>query len=156
MTTPVQAVAGRSCGDCYLCCFLPEIDEFSKPANVPCSHCGTASGCAIYAERPQTCRDFFCAWISDARIGPEWEPAICHMMVYAQGQQITVLVDPGYPDAWTCEPYHRQLRQWAAEVAPSGGYIIVYVGDDPVKIEAEAEEGADVPRLATGIWAGGS
>lgn len=68
-------------------------------------------------------------------LGDEWDPAKANMMIYAQGPQITVLVDPAYPDAWKMEPYGSQLRQWAKDVEQTGGYIIVFVGDDVFKVE---------------------
>lgn len=56
------------------------------------------------------------------------------MMIYRQGPQITVLVDPDYPDIWRSEPYHRQLRAWADAAEPDGGYVIVFCQDDVFKI----------------------
>ncbi len=56
------------------------------------------------------------------------------MMIYRQGPQITVLVDPDHPDIWRSEPYHPQLRAWANEAEPTGGYVIVFSPDDVVKI----------------------
>lgn len=129
MTGPFLPLEGRSCGSCTLCCILPEIDVFEKPANVVCRHCQPGRGCVAYDDRPATCRDFFCHWMTRADMNEAWEPARCHMMVYTQGPQITVLVDPAFPDVWKSEPYSSQLQQWAAQAAPSGGYVIVYVGD---------------------------
>jgi hypothetical protein len=131
---PAFGTAQRSCGTCTLCCRLPEIAELSKPANAWCVNCTAGQGCSIYDERPQLCRDFLCLWMINERLGPDWEPAIANMMVYAQGRQITVLVDPAYPSAWQAEPYQTQLRQWAVEAGKQGGYIIVFVGDDVFKI----------------------
>jgi uncharacterized protein len=127
----------RTCGTCTLCCRLPDIEELSKPANALCVHCVDGMGCKIYQSRPQTCRDFLCLWMTDNHLGDEWEPAKTHMMVYTQGPQVTVLVDPAYPDAWKLEPYNTQLRGWAKQTEERGGYIIVFVGDDVFKVEAE-------------------
>ena len=129
--------AGRSCGACILCCWLPDIDALDKPANVPCAHCSPAGGCAIYPARPRLCRDFFCEWMTDARLGAEWEPTVAHMMVYRQGPQTTILVDPAYPDAWRQEPHASQLREWAKAPEPEGGYVIVFVGDDVFKVRPD-------------------
>lgn len=126
----------RTCGTCTLCCRLPDIDELSKLANAWCIHCVDGMGCKIYQNRPQTCRDFLCLWMTDNRLGPEWEPAKSHMMIYTQGPQITVLVDPDYPDSWKAEPYALQLKQWAGNAENNGGYMIVFVGDDVFKVES--------------------
>jgi hypothetical protein len=132
----IFALGNRSCGTCTLCCRLPEIDELSKPANAWCLNCTAGQGCAIYDDRPQLCRDFLCSWMINEQLGPEWEPATAKMMVYGQGKQITVLVDPDYPSAWKEEPYATQLRQWAADADRHGNYIIVFVGDEVFKIKS--------------------
>lgn len=127
-------VPGRSCGTCTLCCRLPDIDLFDKPANAWCRHCIEGKGCSIYADRPSVCRDFLCLWMTDEALGEVWEPSRSHMMIYRQGPQITVLVDPDHPDIWRREPYHAQLRVWADEAEPKGGYVIVFWQDDVFKI----------------------
>lgn len=140
---PALHPANRTCGTCTLCCRLPEIEEFDKPANAWCENCVEGQGCAIYDERPQLCRDFLCQWITNDTLGPEWEPSISNMMVYRQGQQITVLVDPDNSPKWNREPYLGQLRRWAAESARDGGYVIVFAGDDVAKIKPSAEANHD-------------
>jgi len=127
-------VPGRSCGTCTLCCRLPDIDLFDKPANAWCRHCIEGKGCSIYADRPSVCRDFLCLWMTEEALGEAWEPSRSHMMIYWQGPQITVLVDPDHPDIWRREPYHAQLRAWANEAEPKGGYVIVFWQDDVFKI----------------------
>lgn len=130
MTSTLAPVAGRSCGTCSLCCQLPEIEEFSKPANTVCHHCQPAKGCRIYDDRPQLCRDFFCRYMTDPDLSEAWNPVMSHMMVYAQGPQVTVLVDPAHANIWKSEPYIRDLRLWANEAHDDGGYLILYAGDD--------------------------
>ena len=127
-------VEGRSCGTCTLCCRLPDIDLFDKPANAWCRHCIEGKGCSIYADRPSVCRDFLCLWMVDETLGEAWEPSRSHMMIYRQGPQITVLVDLDYPEIWRSELYHAQLRAWAREAEPMGGYVIVFWQDDVFKI----------------------
>lgn len=134
MTMPSPIVAGRSCGTCTLCCRLPEIDLFDKPADAWCRHCVEGHGCSIYAGRPSVCRDFLCHWMTREGLGAEWEPARSHMMIYGQGPQITVLADPDHPDHWRREPYRAQLEAWAAQSAQDGGYVIVFWRDEVHKI----------------------
>ncbi|HEV7309585.1 hypothetical protein [Ensifer sp.] len=129
-----KPLAERACGTCTLCCRLPDIDALEKPANDWCRHCIEGQGCRIYAERPQLCRDFLCLWRTDAVLDDAWEPARSHMMVYRQGPQITVLVDPDVPDIWRNAPYLQRLQQFARE----GGneqYVIVFAGDAVFKVE---------------------
>ena len=134
MSLASHIVDGRSCGTCTLCCRLPEIDLFDKPANAWCRHCIDGKGCSIYAERPSVCRDFLCLWMVSEALGDTWAPSRSHMMVYRQGPQMTVLVDPDYPDIWRTEPYHTQLQSWAGEAKPAGGYVIVFCQDEVHKI----------------------
>lgn len=130
-----HTVPGRSCDTCSLCCILPDIDALEKPANAVCHHCTPGLGCRIYEDRPQLCADFHCRWMTDPGLDSAWEPALAHMMVYAQGPQITVLVDPAHPDAYMQSPYREDLQRWAADIDARGGFVIVFVGDTAIKIE---------------------
>lgn len=133
--TDLQSVAGpalveaRRCGTCSLCCILPDIDELDKPANVVCRHCRAGEGCVAYEARPATCRDFYCLWRTDDGWGPHWNPAIAGMMTYAQGPQLTVLVDPAHPEDWRRTPYREELEERARALKADGGYVVLYVGD---------------------------
>lgn len=49
------------CGLCTVCCRLPSLPEFNKPALEMCKHCDGLS-CKIYERRPQACREFECAY----------------------------------------------------------------------------------------------
>ncbi|WP_113553175.1 hypothetical protein [Rhizobiales bacterium] len=126
-------LAERACGTCTLCCRLPDIDALEKPANAWCRHC-TGAGCRIYEDRPQLCRDFLCLWRTDETLGEAWDPARSHMMIYRQGPQVTVLVDPDHPDAWKRAPYAAVLQGWARE-GEGGQYVIVFVGDAVFKVD---------------------
>jgi len=68
----------RSCQPCTVCCVaLPmpagHIGAECKEAGVPCPHRGTA-GCRIYANRPEACRRFECAWLADQAWLVAWRP----------------------------------------------------------------------------------
>ena len=55
----------RKCGDCNLCCKLPNIHtpkNFKKDYTW-CKHCEIGVGCKIYSDRPKMCKDFVCAWL---------------------------------------------------------------------------------------------
>lgn len=56
------------------------------------------------------------------------------MMIYRQGPQITVLVDPDFPEIWKQAPYAETLQRWARE-GEGGQYVIVFVGDAVFKVE---------------------
>lgn len=72
----------RTCGDCEACCYALGVteEEFGKGAMVApeFTHCqhqlgkatdGVCSGCAIYEDRPQSCRAFRCAWLDGFSFG---------------------------------------------------------------------------------------
>ena len=65
-----RPAAGRECGSCTACCTVLAIAELQKPARWACSYvaCGH---CGIYEQRPQSCRDFNCAWLRGAIAGDE-------------------------------------------------------------------------------------
>ena len=71
----MQLVPGRECGDCNLCCIVPSIDrpEIQKASGAVCRNC-TAAGCAIYEDRPNVCRDYYCGWRRTALIDDDWRP----------------------------------------------------------------------------------
>jgi len=57
-------VDGRGCGACNVCCVVPKIDEpaLQKLPGCRCPNALDDGSCAIYDERPQTCRSFYCGW----------------------------------------------------------------------------------------------
>lgn len=57
-------VAGRTCGECNVCCTALTIDdpELRKVQGYHCRHSQRDHSCGIYATRPHTCRTFFCGW----------------------------------------------------------------------------------------------
>ena len=59
----VHQKVDRECGDCNLCCKLPNIDngKFKKDYTW-CKHCEIGVGCKIYPQRPKICKDFKCLW----------------------------------------------------------------------------------------------
>jgi hypothetical protein len=130
-STPLGA---RACGSCTLCCRLPDIDALEKPANDWCRHCIDGEGCRIYEQRPQLCRDFLCLWRTDEGLDDSWDPARSRMMIYRQGPQVTVLVDPDYPEIWKQTPYAETLQHWA-RAGEAGQYVIVFVGDAVFKLD---------------------
>ncbi len=128
-------VPGRDCGSCSLCCILPDIAEFDKPANQPCRHCLIGGGCDAYDVRPSTCRDFYCLWRTDPTLGDEWEPRVSRMMLYVQGPQLTVLVEPEAGEIWQEAPYRGELEERAGALKARGGYVVVYAGENATVVK---------------------
>lgn len=52
----------RECGPCSACCGVLAVNVIKKPAWEKCKD-QSESGCGIYAEQPQPCRDYKCKWL---------------------------------------------------------------------------------------------
>jgi hypothetical protein len=114
-TAAPALVSGRSCGTCNLCCKVYSIKELAKPAGRWCSHCVRGTGCGIHPDRPRSCREFFCSWLVDPNLGPEWKPEVSRFVLSADAthRAIMVTVDPGRPLAWKRAPYYAVLKQFS-------------------------------------------
>jgi hypothetical protein len=87
MTQPAAAqnpplVAGRSCGDCHVCCYALRIDEpyMQKPAGAVCKFLD-GQGCTIYEQRFPTCRSWLCGWWFQPELGDQWRPDLCGVLL---------------------------------------------------------------------------
>lgn len=137
-THEASAPAPRSCAGCTACCVLPEIDALQKPADRPCRHCSVGIGCSAYDARPDLCRDFLCLWVTGDALGTHWQPSHAGMLVYRQGAQLTVLVDPARRGIWQVEPYADDLSRLAGEAEAEGGYLILFCGETVERIRPHA------------------
>jgi hypothetical protein len=137
-------VPGRSCGTCSLCCKVYSIKELNKPTGRWCIHCVRGSGCGIHPDRPRSCREFFCSWLVDPNLGPEWKPEVSRFVLSADAthRAIMVTLDPGRPLAWKREPYYAALKQFSEVLfrinqkvlVNLGGHITVILPDRDVPI----------------------
>lgn len=111
-----QPVPGRSCGSCALCCKVYDNPEVGSVAGSWCQHCEIGRGCRIYETRPDECRAFYCLWMTQAFLGPEWKPDRSRFVLTmdAGTRWLFAQVDPGAAQAWRKEPYFGQFKRWAA------------------------------------------
>jgi hypothetical protein len=119
-------VAARTCGPCSLCCKVLGVEGIDKPIGRWCDHCRPgAGGCAIYASRPDDCREFSCGWLADASVGDHWQPTRARMVLQmignTSGANLLVHVDAGHSGAWRRSPYLDDLRRWSEKF----GVVIV-------------------------------
>jgi Fe-S-cluster containining protein len=56
----LNAKADNSCGTCTACCDIIGVQELGKPYYARCVH--LKEGCAVYPNRPGTCRGYRCIW----------------------------------------------------------------------------------------------
>lgn len=124
-----EPAPGRACGTCTLCCKVYDVPALEKPAGSWCRHCKPGLGCGIHDTRPQHCRSFFCLWMTQAWLGPEWKPERAKMVLTVDPGTgfLLVQVDPGAPNAWRTEPYYRHLKQWAAGAVARQRQVVVFI-----------------------------
>jgi hypothetical protein len=107
------------------------VEELAKPGGSWCPHCDKSSGCTVYAERPQSCRDFECVWLqSQSKPDPmpaDARPDRCKVVldVAQHGKALIAHVDRDYPDAWRRGAIGRILSGFTAK----RGSLIVACGD---------------------------
>jgi hypothetical protein len=86
------------------------VAELEKPQNVWCRHLVMGSGCGIYETRPEACRQFYCRWMKDPTLGPEWKPNKSKMVLaHLAEHQLSVYVDSGAAGVWRKQPYLSDL-----------------------------------------------
>lgn len=76
----------RKCGACTLCCTAMAVPELDKPNGVPCVHL-TPSGCGIYEDRPESCREFLCGWRRGIGRGVEHRPDRTGAVLHAESDK---------------------------------------------------------------------
>ncbi|MFM9976055.1 MAG: hypothetical protein ACKVON_15960 [Beijerinckiaceae bacterium] len=131
----------RSCGSCTLCCKLFPVPELGKPSGRWCQHIAQGKGCGIHETRPPLCRAFWCQWIENPDLGPEWKPEVAKFVlsIYPGTHSLAVTVDPATPTTWRQEPYLSSLRRWAAAALEDGHQVLVFKGDEVTAILPDRE-----------------
>ena len=124
----VEPAPGRACGSCTLCCKVYDVPVLGKPAGSWCPHCKPGRGCGIHETRPDHCRAFFCLWMTQTWLGPEWKPDRAKMVLTVDPVTnfLFVQVDPGAPNVWRSQPYYAQIKQWASGAVARGRQVIVF------------------------------
>ena len=123
-------VPGRTCDSCTVCCKAFGIPELDKGPGEWCRHVVQGRGCGIHDTRPGTCRLFFCHWMRNGRLGPEWRPNIAKFVMYTEmeGRRLVIAPDAGTPTSWRRSPYLAQIKRWAAAGAANNNQILVFTG----------------------------
>jgi uncharacterized protein len=132
---------GVGCGDCRLCCRILEVKEIGKPFLKWCAHAVAGVGCAIYHDRPESCRAFECTWLTSQRgqgpngeawerMPPELRPDRCGVIFAPVDQSdpdhvLHVHTDPHRPMAWA----RADVKAWIARIVKRGITIVLSVGE---------------------------
>ncbi len=122
-----------------MCCKVIAIPEMPKAAGVWCSKAAPGKGCSIYGTRPLGCQTFYCHWMIDVKLGPEWKPERAKFVLHAGnegigGKLIILSVDPSFPNAWTKAPYFEMIKTWARDGADEGRLVLVHIGSRHVAV----------------------
>jgi hypothetical protein len=135
-------VPGRTCGTCAMCCKVFAIPELDKGVAQWCRHVVPGRGCGIHPTRPETCRRFFCHWLRNPHLGPEWQPNFAKFLIYTEagGRRMVVAPDVGAPTAWRRQPYLAQFKRWAQVGAASNHQILVFNGKRATAILPDREQ----------------
>jgi uncharacterized protein len=120
----VAPAPGKSCGPCTMCCSALEISELKKPAGPACAHCSV--GCAIYASRPEVCREFECDWLTDRALAVTLRPDRVGtiLMEADEGDEYRAVCAPQKPLAWR----HPLVFAHLVRVAKSGRTVVAKAG----------------------------
>lgn len=90
-----EGLAERECGDCQFCCQAKGVEALGKIPWSDCEHqCET--GCSIYAERPQSCVEYLCAYRCGLG-GENARPDRAGALVEIVDLEDAVKVDPADP-----------------------------------------------------------
>ena len=121
---------GKDCGSCTLCCKVFRVPEVDKVAGEWCRHVVPGGGCGIHASRPTVCRTFFCHYLRNPHLGPEWKPERAKFVLYTEmgGRRMAVVCDDVAPLAWRNAPYYPQLKRWAALGIDRDHQVLVFNG----------------------------
>jgi hypothetical protein len=84
----------RACGNCQACCTVVGVQELHKPHWTRCEH-QCATGCAIYPDRPRTCRGYSCLWAAGLLDGEEHRPDQSGIILDLRSQSSSDSVRPG-------------------------------------------------------------
>jgi uncharacterized protein len=98
----MTAAPGKACGTCTMCCSALEIAELKKSAGPICVNCRLGGGCAIYADRPQVCRDFECEWLTRRDLARRFRPDLVGVILMedADSDEYRAVCPPEKPMAW--------------------------------------------------------
>jgi hypothetical protein len=115
----MTALHKRQCGPCTVCCTELKIPQLRKEARVPCRHL-TVSGCGIYADRPNVCREFLCGWRLFEEMGDDWRPDLSGVMALRWSPD-------QLPAAWKSAPYGVHLLISGGEAAVMRPAFVTYI-----------------------------
>lgn len=129
----LQPSVPRACGSCTLCCKVLGVREIDKLSGEWCRHAVSKRGCAIYADRPETCRTFRCLWL-DGLTGDDDRPDRVHgvLSTTASGAHVVLFEDVGYRGS-----ARARLRGFFEELTASGEHVVLAIAGNETVLLGE-------------------
>jgi hypothetical protein len=125
----------KQCDGCTLCCKICGVTVLNKPVGEQCVNASEA-GCEIHEDRPQVCRNYWCAYHLED-LPDEIHPNNCHAMfdLLPDTDVYYGVVDPDYNEI------SKSITDFADEQVEKGLTVIITTlnGDKYIK----APEGTD-------------
>lgn len=144
---------GNLCGNCTLCCKLTAVPELNKPAGSWCKHCKAGKGCTIYDDRPESCKNFRCVWLTGG-LPPELRPDKSRVIFerLPSGKTFLVLTNSGYTDAWKKKEVKEIIGNFlkankAIVVGPKPGIYFIPKGRKREEVMEDLRQAAELHGL---------
>lgn len=90
----------RSCGSCTKCCegyLMLEVQGYTVDLGKPCPFVKQHSGCTIYPNRPDGCKEYQCGWLKSDILPEEFKPEITGVLVHENKGVYYLLPAPNIP-----------------------------------------------------------
>ena len=105
----------RACGSCQACCNRLLVPELSKANGQNCLY-QCSQGCAVYPQRPISCRDFQCLWLWNRGVLQDEErPDRLGVLVSMENDQTALLAWEVWPGAALRPRVQQLLGRLAAQ-----------------------------------------
>lgn len=106
------------------------ITELGKRPGIWCHHCAPGKGCAIYDDRPTSCRDFACLWLSQQSVPLECRPDRTKIVLTLEANNTRIIAhcDPADPFSWRKPAIGRYLRHCASAGWHRNGWVLAKMG----------------------------
>ena len=79
----------QECGECTACCYAFAVDAIGKEQHTKCPHAN--AGCDIYENRPDVCRKYLCAWVTQPKVHIDLRPDKCGIIFTKIGDNVMLI-----------------------------------------------------------------
>jgi hypothetical protein len=137
------------CGECTVCCTVCDISELNSKPGDRCINCD-GSNCIDYDNRPQTCREFECAYYQGGN-NIKLRPDKCGVMFFKKNERIFCGAKvPGKPMTDLARGQIKSFNQQGYSV------VMLEIGETPHIILSNTHEHEDIYTEYIGILKNGN